>query len=96
MQKRLGRLGAQKFLTPLRPVSTLSSSQLSERQRKICKLTQDAPFISGERMSVVLSVVLRTIRRDLAAMQKMGVLLREGNTSTSLVANLPKRTRQLI
>ena len=33
-------------------------------------------------MSVVLSVVLRTIRRDLVAMQKKGVLLREGNTST--------------
>ena len=28
-----------------------------------------------------MSLVERTIKRDLAAMQKMGVLLREGNTS---------------
>ena len=32
-------------------------------------------------MSVVLSVVHRTVQRDLATLQKMGVLLREGNTS---------------
>ena len=32
-------------------------------------------------MSVVLSVVKRTIERNLAAMQKKGVLIREGNTS---------------
>ncbi len=32
-------------------------------------------------LSVVLSVVPRTIWRDLAAMQKMGILIREGNTS---------------
>ena len=31
--------------------------------------------------SVVLSVVPRTICRDLAALQKKGVLVREGNTS---------------
>ena len=33
-------------------------------------------------MSVVLSVVKRTVERDLNSMQKKGVLLREGNTST--------------
>ena len=32
-------------------------------------------------MSVVLSVTQRTVERDLAAMQKMGVLVREGDTS---------------
>jgi len=32
-------------------------------------------------MSVVLSVVKRTVERDLADMQKKGVLVREGNTS---------------
>ena len=35
----------------------------------------------SQEMSLVLSLVERTIKRDLAAMQKMGVLLREGNTS---------------
>ena len=38
-------------------------------------------FISAQQMSEVLSVVHRTIQRDFAALQKMGVLLREGNTS---------------
>ena len=62
-------------------VTSLSPVQLSERQKKICELIKCDSFISGEKMSVVLSVALRTIRRDLAALQKMGVLLREGNTS---------------
>ena len=32
-------------------------------------------------MSVVLSVDSRTVQRDLATLQKIGVLIREGNTS---------------
>ena len=36
---------------------------------------------SVKEMSLVLSLVERTVKRDLAAMQKMGVLVREGNTS---------------
>ena len=32
-------------------------------------------------LSLVLSLVERTIKRDLADMQKKGVLIREGNTS---------------
>ena len=62
-------------------VSSLSVVQLSERQREICELIKKNRFISGEQMSVVLSVVPRTIWRDLSAMQKKGVLIREGNTS---------------
>ena len=62
-------------------VSSLSIVQLSERQKKICKLVKENPFISGGQMSVVLSVVPRTIWRDLSDMQKKGVLVREGNTS---------------
>lgn len=62
-------------------VSSLSVVQLTERQKKIRELINENPYISGEQMSVVLSVVPRTIWRDLAAMQKKGVLIREGNTS---------------
>ena len=62
-------------------VGSLSVVQLSERQRKILELIKENPFVSGEQMSVVLSVVKRTIERDLAAMQKKGVLVHEGNTS---------------
>ena len=62
-------------------VVSVSQVQLSERQKEICKLIKNDSFISAQQMSEVLSVVHRTIQRDLAAMQKMGVLLREGNTS---------------
>ena len=41
----------------------------------------DVVFISGKQLSSVLSVDLRTIRRDIAILQKKGVLIREGNTS---------------
>jgi ATP-dependent DNA helicase RecG len=62
-------------------VGSLSIVQLSERQKKICELITENPFISTQQMSVVLSVVKRTVERDLSAMQKKGVLIREGNTS---------------
>ena len=62
-------------------VTSLSPVQLTDRQKKIYDLIKENPFISGEQMSLVLSVVLRTIRRDLSDMQKKGVLIREGNTS---------------
>jgi predicted HTH transcriptional regulator len=63
-------------------VSSLSVAQLSERQKKIYELIKNDSYISGERMSVVLSVAPRTIWRDLAAMQKKGIILHEGNTSS--------------
>lgn len=62
-------------------IGSLSVVQLTERQRKIANIIKESPFVSAQEMSVVLSVVKRTIERDLAAMQKIGVLIREGNTS---------------
>ena len=62
-------------------VGSLSVLQLSDRQKKICELILKDSFISAQQMSVVLSVVKRTVERDLAYMQKKGVLVREGNTS---------------
>ena len=62
-------------------VGSLSVVQLSERQKEICKLINKNSFISSTEMSVVLSVVKRTIERDLAYLQKNGFLVREGNTS---------------
>ena len=37
--------------------------------------------ISVKEMSLVLSLAERTIKRDIATMQKKGILVREGNTS---------------
>jgi len=62
-------------------VGSLSVVQLSDRQKKIRELILKDSFISAQQMSVVLSVVPRTIWRDLADLQKKGVLVREGNTS---------------
>ena len=62
-------------------VGSLSVVQLTERQKEIIKLIKENPLISSQQMSVVLSVVKRTIERDLADLQKKGILIREGNTS---------------
>ena len=62
-------------------VGSLSVAQLTDRQREICKLIKENSFISTQQMSVVLSVVKRTVERDLADMQKKGIIIREGNTS---------------
>ena len=62
-------------------VTSLSPVKLSERQMNILNLIRKDSFISAQQMSVVLSVVHRTIQRDLADLQKKGVLIREGNTS---------------
>ena len=62
-------------------VGSLSVVQLTDRQKENCKMINNSPRISVKEMSLVLSLVERTIKRDLVAMQKMGVLLREGNTS---------------
>ena len=62
-------------------VTSLSPVQLTERQWKILELIKKDSFFSARQMSEVLSVVERTIKRDLADLQKKGVLIREGNTS---------------
>jgi len=62
-------------------VTSLSPVQLTDRQKKICELIKGNPQMSASEMSPVLSVAIRTVRRDLVLLQKMGVLIREGNTS---------------
>lgn len=60
---------------------SLAAVQLSDKQREICELVKNNSRITVSQMAVVLAVAKRTLERNLAAMQKMGVLLREGNTS---------------
>ena len=62
-------------------VTSLSPVQLNDKQRVICDLIRNNPRISIREMSLVMSLVERTIKRHLAAMQKKGILIREGNTS---------------
>lgn len=60
-------------------VGNMSRTQLTDRQIKICKLIKDYPHISAKGLSEVLSVVPRTIERDLSELQKEGVIIREGS-----------------
>ena len=62
-------------------VTSMLPAKLTERQQDILELIRKNPFISAQQMSVVLSVVKRTIERELADLQKKGILIREGNTS---------------
>ena len=52
--------------------------RLTGRQRKILRLINESPTITGEKMSEILSVSQRTIERDLSVLQKLDVLKREG------------------
>ena len=56
----------------------MSETKLIERQQKILNLIKESPTITGKQMSKALSVSQRTIERDLSALQKKGVLKREG------------------
>ena len=56
----------------------MSEKKLTERQQKILNLIKESPTITGKQMSETLSVSQRTIERDLSALQKIGVLKREG------------------
>ncbi len=57
----------------------MSVVQLTERQKKIREIILKDSYISTQQMSVVLSVVKRTVERDLADLQKKGVLIRDGD-----------------
>ena len=59
-------------------VGDVSETKLTERQHQILNLIKESPTITGKQMSETLSVSQRTIERDLSAMQKKGVLKREG------------------
>ena len=56
----------------------VSETKLTERQQKMLNLIKESPTITGKQMSEILSVSQRTIERDLSALQKIGVLKREG------------------
>lgn len=60
-------------------VGDMSETKFTERQRKILILIKESPIITGRQMSEILSVSQRTIERDLSALQKSGILKREGN-----------------
>jgi predicted HTH transcriptional regulator len=58
-----------------------SNIQLTNRQKLILKLIKHNPMVSAKAMSEVLSVTRRTVERDIAVLQKNGIIRRNGNTS---------------
>ena len=69
----------------------VSETKLTERQQKILNLIKESPTITGKRMSEILSVSQRTVERDLAALQKIGVLKREGKDNDGVWVKLEKK-----
>ena len=62
----------------------MSETKLTERQQKILNLIKESPTITGKQMSETLSVSQRTIERDLATLQKIGVLKRKGKDNDGM------------
>lgn len=62
-------------------VGNMSETKLAERQRFILSSIKKNPLITGKEMSETLSVTQRTIERDLAAMQKAGIIRHEGKVN---------------
>jgi len=62
----------------------MSETKLTERQQKILNLIKESPTITGKQMAETLSVSQRTIERDLSALQKIGVLKREGKDNDGM------------
>ena len=56
----------------------------TERQRFILSSIKKNPLITGKEMSETLSVTQRTVERDLAAMQKAGIIRHEGKVNAGV------------
>ena len=62
----------------------MSETKLTERQRFILSIIKANPFVTGKEISETLSVTQRTIERDLAAMQKAGIIRHEGKVNAGV------------
>lgn len=56
--------------------------KLTERQRRIYHLIAATPDVSVKQMSEIFAVTERTIERDLAVLQKKGIVRHEGKART--------------
>ena len=65
-------------------VGDMSEIKLSDRQQIIVSMIRSNPTVSAKQMSETLSVTSRTIERDLAVMQKAGVIRHEGKDNAGV------------
>lgn len=65
-------------------VGDVSEIKLFDRQQIIVSIIRSNPTVSAKQMSETLSVTSRTIERDLALMQKAGIIRHEGSDKTGV------------
>ena len=65
-------------------VGNTSAIELSNRQRFIISAIKADPSITGKAMSETLSVTQRTVERDLAVLQKAGIIRHEGKVNADI------------
>lgn len=75
-------------------VGDLSNTKLTDRQRIIISIIKLNPRTSAKQMSETLSVTSRTIERDLAAMQKAGIVRHEGKDNAGVWVILENKNKQ--
>lgn len=69
----------------------MSETNLTERQRLILSAIRENPYITGKEMSETLSVTQRTVERDLAILQKIGIIRHEGKVNAGVWVVLEKK-----
>lgn len=69
----------------------MSEANLAERQRLILSAIRENPYITGKEMSETLSVTQRTVERDLAILQKIGIIRHEGKVNAGVWVVLEKK-----
>ena len=62
----------------------ISDVKLTERQTIMVSVIKSNPMVTAKQMSETLSVTVRTIERDLALMQKAGIIRYEGSDKTGV------------
>ena len=62
----------------------ISDVKLTERQTIMVSVIKSNPMVTAKQMSETLSVTVRTIERDLALMQKAGIIRHEGSDKTGV------------
>ena len=65
-------------------VGNLSGTKLTGRQWNICAIIKDNPYSTAESMAASLKVSVRTVERDLSALQKLGIIRHEGKRNTGI------------
>lgn len=62
----------------------ISDVKLTERQTIMVSVIKSNPMVTAKQMSETLSVTVRTIERDLALMQKAGIIRHEGKDNAGV------------